>query len=86
MDGQRETKISFWYNIENEIFKAYSIFKFIMQEVRKVSTFQCPSCDYKATKNSSMKTHMQSIHEGKTFQLLTKVTEGAEQTLCWHAH
>ena len=33
-----------------------------------VSAFQCPSCEYNATQKGSLKTHIQSIHEGKTFQ------------------
>ena len=45
-------------------FRCNIIDLYIMQSVHKVNIFQCPSCEHKATKKSSLKIHMQSIHGG----------------------
>ena len=42
-------------------------FVLVQNETVKEKKFLCTHCDYKATKNGHLKTHIKSVHEGKKF-------------------
>ena len=38
-----------------------------MKSVHEGHKFPCPHCEYKATKNGNLQTHIKSVHEGQKF-------------------
>ena len=43
-------------------------FVLVQNETMKKKKFLCTNCDYKATDNGHLKTHIKSVHEGLKFQ------------------